>query len=102
MRVAGVISWLLVLSPRLYIEDIRLPAPFVVTCAPRAALACSVIPGHPMRSLPQRRWHTRSGLTRGALLQERLSDGQCEVLSPLGNREKPNRIELLEDRKSVV
>ena len=49
-----------------------------------------------MRSLPRRRWHTRSGLRRGALLQERLSDGQCEVLSPLGNREKPNRIELLE------
>ena len=49
-----------------------------------------------MRSLPWRMWHTKSGLRRHALLQERLSDGQCEVLSPLGNREKPNRIELLE------
>ncbi len=49
-----------------------------------------------MRSLPRDRWHTRSGARRGAQLQERLSDGQCEVLSPLENREKPNRIELLE------
>ena len=33
----------------------------------------------------------------GAQLQELLSDGYCGVLSPLGNREMPNRIEILEN-----